>query len=113
MSDLIEFGPFRLDTSRDLLFREGSVVGLPQKAMEVLKILISRPGAVIAKDELMNLVWPNAFVEEANLTQNIHVLRKALGENADENRFIATVPGKGYRFVATPRRIELDTLHND
>ena len=92
--------------AREVLLRDGSAVGLPQKAIEILKVLIGRPGIVVTKNELMSLVWPDAFVEEANLTQNIYVLRRTLGEAADENRFIATVPGRGYRFVAEIRRIK-------
>jgi DNA-binding winged helix-turn-helix (wHTH) protein len=68
--------------------------------MQTLIVLVRHAGKEVSKDELMKLVWPDAFVEEANLSQNIFVLRKALGEGPKENRYIATIPGRGYTFVA-------------
>src|SRR5205823_2565777 len=73
-----EFGTFRLDASSRLLFCEGSCVPLAPKVLETLLVLVERCGLVVSKDELMNLLWPDTFVEEANLTQNIFMLRKAL-----------------------------------
>ena len=96
-----EFGEFRLDTTRMLLLRrDGEVVPLPHKTFDLLQKLIEGGGRVLTKDELLNEVWRGSFVEEGNLTQHISILRKALAENPGENRYIATVPGRGYRFVA-------------
>jgi DNA-binding winged helix-turn-helix (wHTH) protein len=97
---LCAFGPYRLDCERRLLTRNGEPVPVHEKALQILIVLVRRFGEVVSKDELMKLVWPDAFVEEANLSQNIFVLRKALGERPKENRYIATVPGRGYSFVA-------------
>lgn len=100
MSRLFAFGQYRLDFERRLLLRDGEPVPLHQKALEILIVLVQHRGEVVSKDELMKAVWPDAFVEEANLSQNVFVLRKTLGERAQENRFIATIPGRGYSFVA-------------
>ena len=95
-----EFERFRLDPSRRLLLREGEPVSLPPKALATLMALLERRGEVVGKDELLQEVWPDTFISEATLTQNIFRLRKALGEEAGEHRFIVTVPGRGYSFVA-------------
>jgi len=95
-----EFGPYQLDASRCLLQRAGASVALTPKAFDILLALIECRGEVVSKDELMRRVWPDSFVEEGNLTYNISVLRKALGERAGEHQYILTVPGRGYRFVA-------------
>jgi len=96
---LYEFEDFRLEVSRRLLFRQGQPVRLTPKAFDTLLLLVQRKGEVISKDELMRQVWPDTVVEENNLNQNISTLRRVLGENRGENRYIATVPGQGYRFV--------------
>ena len=93
---LFEFGPFRIDTINRQLMRDGEVVPLKAKAVDTLLLLIGSRGDVVEKDDLMKSLWPDSFVEEANLTQNIYTLRKALG-NAD---YIKTVPRRGYCFVA-------------
>jgi TolB-like protein/Tfp pilus assembly protein PilF len=98
-----EFGPFRLDALRSLLLREGAHVPLSPKAFETLLVLVRNRGRVIKKEELIKCIWPDSFVEEGNLTQNIFVLRKALGEGPNDHRYIVTVPGHGYRFVAPVR----------
>ena len=96
----VSFGPFRLYPAQQLL-REGSVrVALGSRAMEILIALVERPGDLIAKEELIARVWPNTFVEETNLRVNVALLRRALRDGHDGNRFIATDPGRGYRFVA-------------
>jgi TolB-like protein/DNA-binding winged helix-turn-helix (wHTH) protein/Tfp pilus assembly protein PilF len=97
----LEFGPFRLDTVRRLLLRDEAVVALPPKAFDTLLALVENCDRVLEKSELMTAVWPDSFVEEANLTQTVSILRKALGERAGEHRYIVTVPGRGYRFVAS------------
>src|SRR6266404_8288010 len=99
-NQLYEFGPFRLDTVERVLFREGEVVPLKPKVFDTLLVLIERSGHVVEKDELMKTLWPDTSVEENNLNQNISTLRRVLGETRGENRYIATTPGKGYRFIA-------------
>src|SRR5882762_5582858 len=93
---LYEFGPFVLDTAQHLLSREGSPVSLTPKTYDMLLVLVENSGRMLTKDELMKALWPNSFVEESNLTQQISMIRRALGEH----RYIVTVPGRGYRFAA-------------
>ena len=95
-----EFGRFRLKVAERVLLREGELVPLTPKVFDILVTLVENGGQVVAKDDLMKRVWPNTFVEEGNLTQNISLLRKALGETAGGVQFIETVPRRGYRFVA-------------
>src|SRR2546421_2843434 len=96
-----EFGPFRIDVARRLLLRNGDAMPLTPKCFDILLVLVESSGEVVAKDDLMKRVWPDSFVEEGNLTYNISILRKALGERAGEHQYIVTVPGRGYQFVAT------------
>src|SRR2546426_6797388 len=91
-----QFGTFRIDTANRLLLCNGEPVPLKAKAVETLLLLVQHNGEVVEKDELMKRLWPDSFVEEANLTQNIYMLRKALGEG----RYIETIPRRGYRFAA-------------
>ena len=95
-----EFGRFRLKPAERVLLREGEPVPLTPKVFDILVTLVEHGGQVVAKDDLMKRVWPNTFVEEGNLTQNISLLRKALGESSGGVQFIETVPRRGYRFVA-------------
>lgn len=95
-----EFGRFRLKVAERVLLREGEPVPLTPKVFDILVTLVENGGQVVAKDDLMKRVWPNTFVEEGNLTQNISLLRKALGETPGGVQFIETVPRRGYRFVA-------------
>src|ERR1700691_79562 len=104
-SQLYEFGPFRADGVRRLLLRDGEAVPLTSKAFDTLQVLIVNHGRVLEKDELLKSIWPNSFVEEANLAQNVSALRKALGELPGEHRYIATIPGRGYRFVAQVKQL--------
>lgn len=110
---LYVFDEFRLDPAKRLLFRaDGETVPLMPKALDILGYLVAHAGKVIEKDDLMTAIWPDTVVEENNLTQNISALRKALGEKHRENRFIATVPGRGYKFVAPVRGIsDADLIH--
>jgi TolB-like protein/DNA-binding winged helix-turn-helix (wHTH) protein/Flp pilus assembly protein TadD len=94
------FGAFRLDPCGHLLTREGKSVPLPPKAFETLHLLVRNAGELIDKDDLMKQLWPGTFVEEGNLTKHVSLLRKALGEGANEQQYIETVPKRGYRFVA-------------
>jgi len=95
---IFEFGPFSVDTVNRQLLRDGEVVPLKAKAVETLLLLIESRGDVVEKDDLMHALWPDSFVEEANLTQNIYTLRKALGGD-----YIETIPRRGYRFAAEVR----------
>ena len=97
--DFYDFGPFRADIVRRLLIRDGQPVPLTSKAFETLEVLLRHRDRVLEKEELLKAIWPDSFVEEANLVQNVSTLRKALCELPGEHRYIATVPGRGYRFV--------------
>ena len=103
---LYEFGTFRLDPQERLLWREGEMVWLTPKAFDTLLALVEQSGHVLSKDQLMDRIWPNSFVEEANLAQNISILRKTLGENTDGQKFIETLPKRGYRFVAPVSKVQ-------
>ena len=102
---LYEFGPFRLDPAERLLLRDGRAVPLTPKVFDILVLLVENGGRLLEKDELMRRVWPDSFVEEGNLTFNISVLRKALGEGHGHHPYIETVPRRGYRFVADVREV--------
>lgn len=95
-----EFGPFVMDCGTLELWRGDEVVPLTPKAFDTLRVLITHRDRVVEKDELMKLVWPDRFVGEDTLTQNIATLRRALGDVSDQPRYIATVPRRGYRFIA-------------
>ena len=99
-SSVHEFGPFRLDTAERLLLRAGQPVPLTPKAFDLLIYLVERHGRLITKKELLSAVWPDTFVEEANLTYTVSALRRALGDSQDGERYIQTVPTRGYRFLA-------------
>jgi DNA-binding winged helix-turn-helix (wHTH) protein/TolB-like protein/Flp pilus assembly protein TadD len=101
-----EFGDFRLDSTKRVLLREGATVPLTPKCFDVLLLLVSRRGQIVSKDELMTRVWPDTIVEENNLNVNVSLLRKTLGEKPNDHRFIVTVPGSGYQFVAEVRLID-------
>jgi DNA-binding winged helix-turn-helix (wHTH) protein len=85
--------------------RDGEPIAIKPKALDMLLLLVRHPGRLLGKEELMNRLWPDTAVEEANLTQNVFVVRKALGEAPGEQRFIATVARQGYRFVANVREV--------
>lgn len=106
--DFYDFGPFRADTVRRLLLRDGQQVPLTSKAFETLEVLIRHRDRVLEKEELLKTIWPDSFVEEANLVQNVSTLRKALCELPGEHRYIATVPGRGYRFVGQVQTPEVE-----
>lgn len=93
------FGPFRLDAARLLLEHDGQPLSLGPKVVETLLALVEHPGEVLSKAELLDRIWPEGFVEEANLAQNIYVIRKTLRAHWETDA-IATVPRRGYRFVA-------------
>jgi len=97
------FGPFVLNPERQMLVADEAPVALGGRAFDILTALVERPGVVISKTELIERAWPNLIVEEANLKVNIAALRRALGEKAGSLQYIATVIGRGYRFVAPVR----------
>src|SRR6185369_5644692 len=106
VNKLYEFGPFRLDVDERVLLRDGQMVPLTPKAFDTLVVLIQNNGHVLEKEELLKTVWPDTFVEEATLAQNIFTLRKALGK---EPPYIETIPKRGYRFAASVREVIGDT----
>jgi DNA-binding winged helix-turn-helix (wHTH) protein/TolB-like protein/Flp pilus assembly protein TadD len=97
---LYEFGPFSIDAAERVLMRNGQPVALTPKAFDLLLALVQNSGHLLEKDELMQRLWPEIFVEEANLSNNISLLRKALGDDTSDHQYIETVPRRGYRFVA-------------
>lgn len=98
---IYEFDSFVVDENERALFRDGERVPLTPKAFEILLVLVSNAGHVLEKEELMELVWPQTFVEEANLAVNVSMVRKALGEMPRGGQYIGTMPRRGYRFAAT------------
>ena len=94
-----EFGPFRVDAEKEILQRAGEPIPLTHKTFQILLVLIRNSQEIVTKDDLMKEVWPDTFVEEANLSRNIFMLRKALGESPQDHRYIVTVPGQGYRLA--------------
>ena len=103
-----EFGRFRLDPVEKVLYADGQPVPLTLKAFETLLALVETGGHVAEKDELLKRVWPDTFVEEGTLVQNIATLRKVLGDGPDQRSLIETVPRRGYRFAATVHRVDAD-----
>jgi DNA-binding winged helix-turn-helix (wHTH) protein len=99
----ISFGPFCLLPAQFLLLEGDKPVSLGSRALEILIVLLERSGELVTKQELMARVWPNIFVEPANLTVHISALRRALRDGRGGNRFIINIPGRGYRFVAPSR----------
>ena len=97
---LYEFKPFALDAVSRTLFKDNEIVHLTPKAVETLLVLVQHRIQVVEKEQLLKEVWPDSFVEEGSLSRNIHELRKALGDDSSEPRYIATVPKRGYRFIA-------------
>jgi DNA-binding winged helix-turn-helix (wHTH) protein len=101
-----EFDSFGVDVERRLLLRDGVPVPLMPKAFETLLALVRSGGRVMSKAEMMSVIWPDSYVEEGNLAQNIFLLRRAFGEGKNEHRYIVTIPGAGYRFIPRVRRAE-------
>ena len=99
---IYEFAPYRLDPAGRSLQRRGEDIALPPKAVEVLLELVKRPGAVAGKQDLMEAVWPEVHVEEANLSQMVFLLRRALGDG-----YIATMARRGYRFNGDVRTADV------
>lgn len=105
-----QFGSFLMDTCKRTLYQDGMPVAITPKAFDTLSVLVQNNGRVLARSEMMKLVWPGSFVEELNLKVQISILRKVLGESPSDHKFIVTVPGRGYSFVA-PVNIVEDRRH--
>jgi len=104
-----KFGGFQLDTAEHLLYRQnGEVVPLKPKVVETLELLVRERGHLIGKNELMQKLWPDAIVEESNLSQNIYLLRKALGADAGGRNYIENVPKRGYRFTVEVEEVIIE-----
>src|SRR5713226_1874944 len=100
-----EFGPFRLAPAKGALLREGNPVSVAPKAFEALVLLVERRDQLVGKEELMKTLWPDTFVEEANLNHYVWTLRKTLGEMKGGERYIQTVAKRGFRFVAPVKEL--------
>jgi DNA-binding winged helix-turn-helix (wHTH) protein/Tol biopolymer transport system component len=103
------FGEFTVDTDQKVLLRAGRPVPLTPKIFDTLLVLVQSSGRIVNKEELMNRLWPDSFVEETNLTSNIRQLRKSLGDNARKPTYIETVARRGYRFIADVEDSMIDT----
>ena len=101
----LEFGPFRLDPVKHLLWKQGDLVALAPKAVDLLLALVEQAGEVVGKQELMDRVWPDSFVEEANLSVNVATIRKVLGDRPEGQPYIETLSRRGYRFVAPVKKL--------
>lgn len=108
--EIYEFGPFRVDPEKETVLRAGEPVSITRKTFQILLVLIRKNKEIVTKDDLMKTVWPDTFVEEANLSRNIFMLRKVLGETAQDHRYIVTIPGQGYRFAEDVRMVPQQEL---
>src|SRR3981081_1534807 len=97
----LQFGPFELSSEERVLRREGQVLPLGSRALDILIYLAGRPGEVISKQELIDHVWSDVTVEEGSLRVHVAAIRKALGDGQFGNRYIANIKGRGYSFVGT------------
>jgi TolB-like protein/DNA-binding winged helix-turn-helix (wHTH) protein/Flp pilus assembly protein TadD len=105
---VFEFGPFRLIPQEHQLLGDGKPIPLTPKSFDLLRVLVENAGHLVEKGELLSQIWPDSFVEEANLSVKISELRRALGEAPNENQYIETVPRRGYRFVAPVARVDAE-----
>src|SRR5215211_7225915 len=112
-TDHIAFAEFELDRAHRKLYRDGQPVAMYGKTFDLLEFLIANNGSIVTKDQILENVWPDQFVEESNLSVQVSALRKALGEKADDPRFLVTIPGKGYKFVADVHGLPVGTISND
>jgi TolB-like protein/DNA-binding winged helix-turn-helix (wHTH) protein/Flp pilus assembly protein TadD len=110
--DIYEFEGFRLDPARRRLWKGDAAVPLTSRVFDTLLYLVEHPDTVLDKERLMEAVWPDSIVEENNLTQNISTLRRVFGEMPGSHRFIVTVPGRGYRFVAAVKFGSVENIPN-
>src|SRR5439155_18865479 len=100
-----EFANFRIDVAKHRLLKDGEPLTVTPKAVEILLLLAQNSGRIVEKDELMAAIWPDTIVEESNLTQTVYVLRKVLGQDASGEKFIQTIPKRGYRFLHELRAV--------
>ncbi len=107
-NQLYEFGPYVMDARSRILLKDGTTVRLTPKAFDTLFVLVKHASQVVEKEQLLKEVWPDIFVEEGSLSHNIHGLRKALGDDSSEPRYIETIPKRGYRFVAPVKISQAD-----
>ncbi len=107
---LYEFGPFRMDPSEGLLLRDDQPIPLAPKAFEALLLLVESSGHLIEKEVLMQKLWPDSFVEEANVSKYIFTLRQALSDGEEGQKYIETVPKRGYRFVAPVQKLAAESV---
>src|SRR5690606_2307998 len=107
-SGKVYFGEFTVDLDRRVLLRDAEPLALNPKAFDLLIASVEAAPSLVTKDELLERVWPDQFVEENNLTVHVSALRKALRENKNDPRFIITVPGSGYKFIGDIRNSEVD-----
>jgi DNA-binding winged helix-turn-helix (wHTH) protein len=105
---IYEFDSFQLDPANRRLLKDGEPIPLKPKVFSTLVVLVENSKNVVSKDDLMNKVWPDTHVQEDNLTQNISVLRRALGNDSQGKQYIETVPKLGYRFVADVKEVQFD-----
>src|SRR6185503_3646665 len=103
------FGPFRIDVALSRVERGDGVVPIPPKAFDLLLLLARNPDRIVPKNELIETLWPNTFVEDANLTQHIYTLRRALGDRPDGEPYIESLPRRGYRLAAAVRELDADS----
>lgn len=106
------FGPFQLDLQKRLLKRDGQIVSLTPKVFDLLCVLVERSSSIVEKEEILRLIWPDTIVEEGNLSVNISMLRRALGDTHHEHRYIITLPGRGYSFIAEVTKIDGQGIQN-
>jgi DNA-binding winged helix-turn-helix (wHTH) protein/Tol biopolymer transport system component len=104
------FGPFSLDPEARVLLRDGEPMPMAGKTLDTLVVLVQNRGRLVGKDELLSRIWAGTIVEEANLSQTIFTVRKILGDTPKDHRYIATVPGRGYQFVAPVTEFTSETL---
>src|ERR1043166_3874725 len=110
---IYKFGPFRLAPAKPVLTVKGKPISIPPKPLEILIMLVQRHGQIVLKDELIKSVWADSFVEEANITQNIFLIRKILGKDEKGRQYIETIPRRGYRFIGKVREEPYPTLEDD
>lgn len=101
------FGPFRLDVKKRRVWKGDQLIALTPKAFDTLLVLVRHAGQVVDRDDLLQIVWPDTFVTEETLTQNIATIRRALGDSSDSPAYIATIPRRGYQFIAVVRPISI------
>jgi DNA-binding winged helix-turn-helix (wHTH) protein/tetratricopeptide (TPR) repeat protein len=111
--EVFQFADFTLDPSQRSLLRNGQALALPTKAFDMLQFMVENPGRLLTREEILKAVWRDTVVEEGNLSQNIFLVRKALGESANEQRFVITVIGSGYQFIAPVKKRAINEVVED